>query len=676
MAKDKSNGKVAKTLLTLSLGGALLASPVLLSGCKGEPGKAGENGVKWYTGDANPMNSGNPEYNWGVNGDFYLDMDDLWLYQKVDGSWASVGSVKGDRGASWLTGDEDPTAQTQALLGDVYLNKTTFELFKKTTAGWESLGIIKGEQGEQGEPGIPGEPGTPGTPGAPGEPGANGEAGKGIKDVNYAYTVDDAGNVLLTITYTYTEGEPTVTTVCPYATINVAKSMTLERAIELAPENATLKLTENIELTSTVEVNKKVTLDLNGFAVYNQDEELTDDLSLIKVVEGGDLTVVGDFVVPSGPDGGSQEGGSQEGAGAYAEESIIDSKDWVEGMSMIMSANPNVTIFDVQSGNVTLNTTAYVISVGAIANVSGATGKVVVENANLMFDAMQDAEVEALSTSNEGTIEIRGGQFSGFNPAKVGVDEINYLANGMSSVSYIGATTGGQEVYMAMPTTTAASQLAALGNLEPAYRPTYISITLTEDMLLTSGIVVENIEMTIDLNGYKIYNEDVIYDEDAGNVELIRVGSAGKLTINNSASKLGAIDVLENDAYAIRIVDGGDCTINGGKIVGNMVAVYVAEGTLTVNGGEFELKQLSKQGDARYTINALDQNWSEDNSGLAKIYINGGTFKDFNPANNLAEGANTNFTTEGTRIEEEVKNEGLETEYTLYTVITNDEPAE
>lgn len=64
----------------------------------------------------------------------------------------------------------------------------------------------------------------------------------------------------------------------------------------------------------------------------------------------------------------------------------------------------------------------------------------------------------------------------------------------------------------------------------------------------------------------------------------------------------------ENDCYAADVRDGANLVIESGEFIGNVHAVYIYEGSLTVNGGSY--------------------------------------YK-FNPANCAAEGEGTNFVADG-----------------------------
>lgn len=155
----------------------------------------------------------------------------------------------------------------------------------------------------------------------------------------------------------------------------------------------------------------------------------------------------------------------------------------------------------------------------------------------------------------------------------------------------------------------------------------------------SATIVVKDKAITLDMNSRKIANTKDLWDqptEEDNNWSLISVRENGNLTITGN----GVLDAKENDCYAVDLQDvSAVCTIENGTFVGNVTAVYVSTGTLTINGGGYDIKQLNTNGvqDAYgVLINAFDENFK---SRAAKITINGGTFKNFNPADNKAEQA-------------------------------------
>ena len=162
------------------------------------------------------------------------------------------------------------------------------------------------------------------------------------------------------------------------------------------------------------------------------------------------------------------------------------------------------------------------------------------------------------------------------------------------------------------------------------------TVQLIADAVVDATVVVQDKgAITLDLNGKTISNTKEIWNDDIYNWSLVSVRGNSDLTITGN----GAIDALANDSYAIDLQDAASkCTIENGAFTGNISAVYVFDGSLTINGGTFDIKQLSGQGDHRFTINCYDSSYK---NGTAQVSINGGTFNGFDPANNLAEGTGT-----------------------------------
>lgn len=177
--------------------------------------------------------------------------------------------------------------------------------------------------------------------------------------------------------------------------------------------------------------------------------------------------------------------------------------------------------------------------------------------------------------------------------------------------------------------------------LKTALSSTCDEIKLTSDITIDDTLVVTR-KVTFNLNGKTINNtEDIWVDtETEDKWSLISVGANGDLTITGN----GKLKAKENDCYAVDVVDGGKLTIENGEFIGNISAVYVFEGEALIKGGKFSIQQLSSQSDERFTLNLYD---AHRTNGTAKIKVNGGEFNKFNPANNLAEGENTNFVVDG-----------------------------
>ena len=116
-------------------------------------------------------------------------------------------------------------------------------------------------------------------------------------------------------------------------------------------------------------------------------------------------------------------------------------------------------------------------------------------------------------------------------------------------------------------------------------------------------------------------------------------------TIN--ASDKGGIDTGTNGGYALNVLNGATLTINGGDYYGGGTAVQVQKGTLVINGGKFACEPFSGSYGYNFLINCIDSAYK---NGTAKVIIKGGTFVNFDPSNNSAEGAGTNFVADGYKV--------------------------
>ena len=116
-------------------------------------------------------------------------------------------------------------------------------------------------------------------------------------------------------------------------------------------------------------------------------------------------------------------------------------------------------------------------------------------------------------------------------------------------------------------------------------------------------------------------------------------------TIN--AGKNGGIDTGANGGYALNVRKGANLTITGGSYYGGGTAVQVQEGTLTITGGHFAVEAFGEPYGYNFLLNCIDSAYK---NGTAKIIVKGGTFVNFDPSNNTAEGAGTNFVADGYKV--------------------------
>ena len=150
-------------------------------------------------------------------------------------------------------------------------------------------------------------------------------------------------------------------------------------------------------------------------------------------------------------------------------------------------------------------------------------------------------------------------------------------------------------------------------------------------------------------------NAKIITPDNMGNnnTNFVALIVDADTTIN--ASENGGIDTGVNGAYALNVRKGANLTINGGSYYGGGTAVQVQKGTLTINGGFFAVEPFSGSYGYNFLINCLDSAYQ---NGTAKIIVKGGTFVNFNPSNNSAEGAGTNFVADGYKVTSETQTNG------------------
>ena len=184
------------------------------------------------------------------------------------------------------------------------------------------------------------------------------------------------------------------------------------------------------------------------------------------------------------------------------------------------------------------------------------------------------------------------------------------------------------------------------------------NIRVDSDVVPTETLVAEK-NTTLDMNGSTIANENDIWNAANNAWSLVSARGEGvELTIDGN----GTFQAKENDCYAVDVQDGAKVVIENGTFIGNIHAVYVFEGTLTVKGGFFAVQQ--KYPDAakanEFVLNCYDANRAD---GKASIVVMGGTFVNFNPANCKAEGERTNFVKDGYSVVSE--KHGNDTWYTV-----------
>ncbi|MBQ5844888.1 MAG: hypothetical protein IIW52_08560, partial [Alistipes sp.] len=167
-------------------------------------------------------------------------------------------------------------------------------------------------------------------------------------------------------------------------------------------------------------------------------------------------------------------------------------------------------------------------------------------------------------------------------------------------------------------------------------------VTLQQNLYVGHPLVVKKgVNAVLNLNGRKIINYTT---NEEPNTDVIIVEEGATLTINgdnNGNSEVRAVG--GNSGYAVisegtLIVNGG--TFNSGKDAeGKTNAVLYARGNgkIYVNGGVFPNAQ-----ETGFVLNKKDAD-----RATTEIVVKGGRFFKFNPEDNAAEGAGTNFVADG-----------------------------
>ena len=272
-------------------------------------------------------------------------------------------------------------------------------------------------------------------------------------------------------------------------------------------------------------------------------------------------------------------------------------------------------------------------------------GKFTAKEGNSAIKAYDWAnKTESDFTADKGTVAVSGGTFSSAVPADL-------CADGLVPVANTDGTYG-----------VKAASVAKIGTVEYASLDDAIkaakdgdTIKLLDNVDLTETLIIKDKTITLDLNGKTISNSTDIWNESTYSWSLISVRDNGDLTIDDTVGG-GTLKAKENDCFTLDVyasdtknVENTKLTINAGNYVGNISAVYAFTGKVTINGGHFSIQQKESGSDPyRLTLNCYDSSYT---AGRAGFTVNGGTFENFDPRNNPAEGTGTSFVAEGVGID-------------------------
>lgn len=413
------------------------------------------------------------------------------------------------------------------------------------------------------------------------------------------------------------------------------KYSSLQTAIE-ASEDATKEITilKDMEVSQlTVYSNNKVTINLNGKNVNITGYE--PNCTGVNI-DGGSLTI--------------------KGSGSF-------------GDSAQKNVNP---LFYVNVGaSLTIEGDASYYSANVCAYARYWNSKIYINGGK--WYGSETYTLNKYDTNQEAIISVTGGEFYKYNPAASHSENpvANFVADGYGVVK-------DGDWYRVVKATEVTDE-ANLRSANTAGSAILIneSIVLTEKNLSmqdgTSLYVAKDVVLSSEFTGRYymtlsylnkggvISGEGTIVAPDKKNshTSAVQFDSRNKELVidGNLTIKGGVAGYWNGDEYkegispAIFIYDG-KVTINNGHFIGGIdsetgnagPAVYIYSNSvnnnaeLIINGGVFE----SATDDATFLIN-MDDN----NLGAASIQIKGGTFVGFNPADNTADGAGTNYVADG-----------------------------
>lgn len=277
-------------------------------------------------------------------------------------------------------------------------------------------------------------------------------------------------------------------------------------------------------------------------------------------------------------------------------------------------------------------------------------------------------------------IIVTGGTFIGFNPGdcKAEGNGTNFVAPGYASIPN-GTAADGRTIWKVVPAVEATTGAELEGSFKRGSVTTIgtnISATETIVCKTKSNLVLKNgsvlkVEPTRIAQNYTLGAHGGSNLSISGNGSIIAPVLPDPTTYLASAievgtaSKSGTVNIYDNVtfegnsgaacSYALRLING-TANIYGGHFKtaggssGNAECIYVQSSqpsrgaayrqcNLNIYGGVFETT-----GDAKYLINCKDEPYKD---GKCAIKIMGGIFVGFNPADNTAEGAHTNFVAPG-----------------------------
>ena len=278
-------------------------------------------------------------------------------------------------------------------------------------------------------------------------------------------------------------------------------------------------------------------------------------------------------------------------------------------------------------------------------------------------------------------IIVTGGTFIGFNPGdcKAEGNGTNFVAPGYASIAN-GTAADGRTIWKVVPAVEATTEAELEGSFKRG------SVTAISSNISTATITTCHSKSNLVFKNGSVLK---LEPTETGDLYTLSVRKNSNLTISGNGSIIAPVLISPNpttsqaaaievgvQAYSGTVNIYDNVTIEGNSGAAGSYALKLVNGTANIYGGHFKTAGGSNgdseciylqsikpwggtyrqcnlniyggvfetTGDAKYLINCKDEPYKD---GKCAIKIMGGIFVGFNPADNTAEGAHTNFVAHG-----------------------------
>ncbi len=278
-------------------------------------------------------------------------------------------------------------------------------------------------------------------------------------------------------------------------------------------------------------------------------------------------------------------------------------------------------------------------------------------------------------------IIVTGGTFIGFNPGdcKAEGNGTNFVAPGYASIAN-GTAADGRTIWKVVPAVEATTEAELEGSFKRG------SVTAISSNINTATITTCHSKSNLVFKNGSVLK---LEPTETGDLYTLSVRKNSNLTISGNGSIIAPVLISPNpttsqaaaievgvQAYSGTVNIYDNVTIEGNSGAAGSYALKLVNGTANIYGGHFKTAGGSNgdseciylqsikpwggtyrqcnlniyggvfetTGDAKYLINCKDEPYKD---GKCAIKIMGGIFVGFNPADNTAEGAHTNFVAPG-----------------------------